>query len=96
MDFYENMISDDDFDLIDHQNSKSKEILHFLIDVDKKEIEYTIIKSLMLNPKIYITEYKTQLEVIIAIFLYLSKSDSYYHFVRNNLYYFVAVKRKID
>lgn len=36
MDFYENMISDDDFDLIDHQNSKSKEIL---LQYEKNAIE---------------------------------------------------------
>lgn len=36
MDFYENMISDNDFDLIDNQNSKSKEIL---LQYEKNAIE---------------------------------------------------------
>ena len=56
----------------------------------KNNIINNIIKSIVCNSKIYITEYKTQLQLILAIFLFFTKKNMYNITKINNLFYFFA------
>jgi hypothetical protein len=81
-------------------NSKEIKISKLLLDhLLNSDIEYNIkknslliIKSIMCNSKIYITEYKTQLELILAIFIYYTRNDFIHNVKSGNLYYYYAYK----
>jgi hypothetical protein len=76
----------------------SKNLLKYLIDDDniKKNINDHIVKSFMFNTKIYITEEKTQLHFILAIFLYYTKIYNYeFKKIDNLIYYYALNNEKI-
>jgi hypothetical protein len=73
---------------------KSKELLKYALDMDinKNGIsvsEIPIIKSMLVNSKFYISEKRTQLDIIIALITYLLKAKRYYIEKDNNfvIYY---------
>jgi len=81
-----------------YNNSLSKELLKYAIDAEIHTIDdviRNIIKSIICNSKIYITEYKTQLELIIAIFLYFTKKKLFIIEKQNNLFFFYALNKNM-
>jgi hypothetical protein len=74
----------DNYDIIGPRK-KSRDILeHFILYNFADIYVNSIIKSIIYNPKIYITEYKTQLHFILAIFLYFSKINMYHIIIKTN------------
>ena len=75
---------------------KSKELLKWFIDFDYSIYEnerlliINIVKSIICNQKIYINERKTQLELVIAIFLYYAKFNMYTIEIVDNLIIYYA------
>ena len=81
-----------------YNNYLSKELLKWSIDDENhiiNDVIRNIIKSIICNSKIYITEYKTQLELIIAIFLYFTKKKIFIIEKQNNLFFFYALNQKL-
>ena len=77
------------------QLAKSKELLNYIINYDNNNNNinrnvHIIVKSIVCSSKIYISEKKTQLDLIIAIFLYLSKINMFYIEINNDLVYYKA------
>ncbi len=68
---------------------KSKELLAYSIDIDKHQsmtnIEKVIIRYILTNTKLYISEKKTQLYLILAILIYLSKAKRYGYSRENDI-----------
>jgi len=77
----------------------SKELLIYFINYKiniHNNIIMNIIKSIMCNSKIYLTEYKTQLQLIIAIFLYYTKKNMFFINKIDNLFYFYAYNKDLS
>jgi hypothetical protein len=78
------------------KTNKSKELLKYFIDFDisninvnsERYINVNIIKSILCNSKIYINEEKTQLDLIIATFLYFTKNNMYIIEISDNLIFY--------
>lgn len=72
--------------------AKSRELLQYGINIDKyihKPLEEkAIIRSILLNSKFYITEKKTQLDLILAIITYLTKANRIFKIKNGNLFFY--------
>ncbi len=75
----------------------SKELLIYFINhkinTHNNNIIVNIVKSIICSSKIYITEYKTQLHLILAIFLYYTKQNFFFIQKKDNLFYFFAYNK---
>jgi len=83
-------------DNFDNKSTKlSKYILKYILDTNNTNsstnITYSIIKSIICNSKIYITDEQTQIDLIVAIFMYYGKINKYNIEHNNNLYYWYAL-----
>jgi len=75
----------------------AKELLIYFIKSEaniNNNIIWNIIKSIVCNSKIYITENKTQLQLIIAIYLYFTKKDMFRLQKLDNLFYVFIYDKK--
>lgn len=76
--------------------SKSKELLMYSINLEKDMngiplVDRSIIKYMLISSKIYITEEKIQLDILIATIIYLIKSSGWMRMIKNNLIYYLSV-----
>lgn len=76
---------------------KSKELLVYALNIESSmpgiSIEIKcIIKHILINSKFYLSERKTQLNLILAVILYLTKAKQYGITRQNNVYiYFIQI-----
>jgi hypothetical protein len=76
---------------------KSKELLVYALNIESSmpgiSIEIKcIIKHILVNSKFYLSERKTQLNLILAVILYLTKAKQYGITRQNNVYiYFIQI-----
>jgi hypothetical protein len=72
--------------------TKSRELLEYGINIDKyihKSLEEkAIIRSILLNSKFYITEKKTQLDLILSIITYFTKAKRIYKIKNDDLFFY--------
>lgn len=75
---------------------KTKELLLYILNFEKdmqsiyNKFEKTIIKSILINSKIYVYEKKTQLDIILAIICYLLKAKNIFKQVNNDITIYYA------
>ena len=74
---------------------KSKDLLLYALNIPKdmhgvKESEKLIIMSILINSKFYISERKTQLDMILAIITYLTKAKNYYYIPKDDLRFYIV------
>jgi hypothetical protein len=73
---------------------KSKDLLLYALNIPKdmhgvKDSEKLIIMSILINSKFYITERRTQLDVVLAIITYLTKAKNYYYIPKDDLRFYI-------
>jgi hypothetical protein len=77
-----------------HQYKKSKDLLLYALNIPRdmhgvKDSEKLIIMSILINSKFYVSERKTQLDIILAIITYLTKSKNYYYIPKDDLRFYI-------
>lgn len=80
---------------------KSRDLLKYSlnIDIDMTSIGYNnniILRSILLNSKIYITEKELQIEIILSIITYLLKANSYSILKKDSLDYYIIETNNIE
>lgn len=80
---------------IEQNLNKIKELLKYILNFEKdmksitNQFEKTLIKSILINPKIYIYEYKTQLDIVLSIICYLLKAKSIFYKLNNDIIVYI-------